>query len=152
MTNKLAYLFTGIFAVLFTLLFYHQLIGLNLLLYEIILLPMLIWYSPVKSFTVNGWLITTGVALTAIFTLIHASTFVIIMNLVAVFIWLGWLLLPDGRSIVTFAGLACENLILAPVNACNRALADRKNYQRTHHLIRQAVYLILPLFLILFLS
>jgi hypothetical protein len=150
MANKRAYLLTGFIAAVFTLFFYHQLIGLNLLLFELILLPLIIRHTPVRTFKVNGWLITTGVAVTAIFTFVHASSFVITMNLVALFIWLGWLLLPDGRSMVSFAGLAFENLILAPVNAFNRALAGRKNHQRTHHLIRQAAYLILPLFLILF--
>ena len=150
MENWRAYLLTGFIAMLFTLLFYHQLIGLNLLVFELVLLPIVIWHAPVGTFTTNGWIITTGVAATAIFTFVHASSFVITMNLVALFLWIGWLLLPNGRSMVSFAGLAFGNLILAQVNAFNRALAGRNNYRRTQHRIRQAAYLILPLFLILF--
>jgi len=149
MTNLRAYLFTGFIALLFTLLFYNQLIGLNLLLFELVLIPLILWHTPVKAFTVNGWVITTGVAVTAIFTVIHASCFVITMNLVAIFLWSGWLLLPGGRSMVSFAGLSVGNLFLAPANAFNLILAGRSNHQRLKHRIRQVAYFIFPLFIIL---
>jgi hypothetical protein len=150
MTNLRAYLFTVFIAILFTLLFYHQSIGLNLLLFELFLLPLIFWITPVKSFTANGKVLTAGIIVTAIFTLLHASSFVIIMNLSAMFLWIGWLLLPDGRSLVSFAALATGNLALAPVNAVSRLLDENGKHQRTRHRIRQIAYYILPLFVICF--
>lgn len=86
MTNQRSYLLTGALAVLFTLLFYHQSVGLNLLLFEIFLVPLMLFLSPGKPYTINGVALTAGIAVTAVFTLLHASAFVITMNLVALFL------------------------------------------------------------------
>ena len=150
MKHKFAFLLTGAIALVFTLFFYRQSAGINLLLFELILIPLMIWQSGVKPTRGNGLVITAGVAVTAIFAFIHASDFVIIMNVIALFLWTGWLLLPAGRSLVSFAGLAFGNLVLAPVNAIGMLVSGNGNHQRTMHRVRQTVYFVIPLFLILF--
>ncbi|MCX6303620.1 MAG: DUF4173 domain-containing protein [Bacteroidetes bacterium] len=149
MAKTRVYLLTGFIAVLFTLLFYHQWAGLNLLLFEVVLIPLSLWKTSIKPRTVNGWVLTAGVAATAVFTFIHASSFVIIMNVVALFLWAGWLLLPEGRSLVAFARLASVNLFRAPLNAVSLLQATSGRSRRIQHLFRQLIYLVIPFFLIL---
>jgi hypothetical protein len=144
------YLLAGITAVVFTLLFYHQSIGLNLILFEIILVFFIARYTPVSISGVHGWVLTAGIAVTAVFTLIHASVFVIAMNVIALFLFTGLLLLPGGRSIASFTCLAFVNIVQAPANAFNQVLTGDQRHTRTLHRIRQATWLILPLFLIMF--
>lgn len=150
MAKNRAFILTGFITLLFTLIFYHQLVGLNLLLFELFLIPFFLWQAGVKKLTANGWVLTSGVAVTAIFTLIHASAYVITMNIVALFLWIGWLLLPAGRSFVSFALLAIGNLGQAPVNAMSQILSGMSNHKRISHLFKQLAYLILPLFVVFF--
>lgn len=147
MTKNRAFILTGFITLLFTLLFYHQMVGLNLLLFELILIPLFLWQTGIRKLTANGWLLTAGVALTAIFTLIHASAFVITMNIAALFLWIGWLLLPSGRSFVSFAWLAVENLGRAPVNGLSQILTSMGDHGSIRLRIRQLAYIIVPLFL-----
>jgi hypothetical protein len=140
----------GFLALMFTMLFYHQSIGLNLMIFEFVLLSLICYFTPVKKITVSGWVLTASVVVTAIFTLVHASAFVITMNVISLLLWAGWLLLPGGRSLVSIAGLALGNLAYSPVNTLNQLMARTGQSDRSRHRLRQAVYFVLPVILILF--
>ncbi|MEI7664174.1 MAG: DUF4153 domain-containing protein, partial [Bacteroidota bacterium] len=150
MAKSREFLVAGFIALMFTLLFYHQSIGLNLLIFEFVLLSLIWYFTPVKKITLNGWLLTSGVVVTAIFTLVHASAFVIIMNVISLLFWTGWLLLPGGRSLVSIAGLALGNLANAPMNTFSQVMVHTGQSDRSRHRLRQTVYFVLPMILILF--
>ncbi len=150
MAKSREFLVAGCIALMFTVLFYHQSIGLNLLIFESVLLSLIWYFTPVKKITGSGWLLTAGVLVTAIFTLVHASAFVIAMNVISLLLWSGWLLLPAGRSLVSFAILAIANLAYGPMNTINQLMALTKQSDRSRHRLRQAVYFVLPVMVILF--
>ena len=86
-TNLLIILLFGIF---FTLIFYRQMIGLNLFLFNIVLLALLNWVYKVFDFKNELHIaVASGSLLTAIGTLIHASSLVITMNVISLILLFG---------------------------------------------------------------
>ena len=143
-------LLAGSIAVLFTLLFYRQYIGLNLFIFEIILVPLLYLGRQATPKTTSAILLATALAVTSVITVVHASAFVITMNLVTLFIFCGMLLLPEGRSMVSWIGLSFENLIGAPGNVITKSSTSLSKRGNTMKYIRGAAYFIIPVFLIFF--
>ena len=86
-TNLLIILPFGIF---FTAIFYKQQIGLNLFLFNIVLLALLNWVYKVFDFKNELHIaIASGSLLTAIGTLVHASLLVITMNIISLILLFG---------------------------------------------------------------
>jgi hypothetical protein len=143
-------LLAAFITIIFTLLFYRQNIGLNLLILEIVLVTITFTDRQLRPKTGHSLVVVTALALTSVFVVIHASAFVITMNLITLFIFCGMLLLPEGRSMVSWIGLSLGNIISAPVNAVSgisTGLSERGNTVK--YLVR-ATYFIIPAGLVLF--
>ena len=99
--------------VLFTILFFKQALGLNLLIYE---------------FTVFGWLylnkefelkerntigIFIGVILTAFFTVLHHSTLSFVANFGLFILFIGVITAPEIKSLVNILGLSITNIFMS---------------------------------------
>ena len=78
------------FSIFFVAVFYKQSIGLNLFLFNVALLSLLHWVY--KAFDFKNDLhiaVVSGTFLTAVGTLIHASVFVIVMNILSLILLFG---------------------------------------------------------------
>jgi hypothetical protein len=139
-----------VITMLFMVLFYRQSIGLNLFIFETLLLVILLRADHFRSMKIPVILVVSGLILTAVFTVVHASAFVITMNLTALLLFGGGLMLPDGRSLVSIAGLAVANLFTAPAEIVNRLNKTGGRGSKVMVLIRQSAFFIIPILVILF--
>ncbi|HPT14250.1 MAG TPA: hypothetical protein PK796_05625, partial [Bacteroidales bacterium] len=97
-------------AIIFTILFYNQATGLNLLFFELIYLAWLLIRRQV-DFS-NPYLIITfaGLGITLVFTIITHSVFGYIIHYLALFVFTGMLIYPQAKSLITASGLAFLNI------------------------------------------
>jgi hypothetical protein len=86
-------------AVLFTLLFYKQALGINLLIYESLVLAWLFFERAIQIKNNLHLLGFSSVVLTVIFTVLHHSTLSFFVNFLSFFIFVGSLAAPEIRSI-----------------------------------------------------
>ncbi len=100
------------FAIFFTVLFYKQSLGLNLLLFEAAVIGMLFLF---KRLTIDKevLLVLGGTVVTAALVVIHNSVLSIFVNLVSLFLLIGTLLLPTARSLPHSALLAVVHSVLS---------------------------------------
>ena len=112
-----------VFTMLFTVLFYQQSIGLNLLIYETCYLGLIAFFAGKSIRSSLAITLFAGTLLTAVFTVITNSVFVIMMNVVSVMLLSGILIFPEAVSVITVAGLAFYNLLLSQIESV-RKLTD----------------------------
>ena len=98
-------LITLVSAFLITLLFYHQSNGLNVLIFEL-LVVLYFWLSGRISKNILSLFSTVAFVASAIFTVITYSDFVYVMNVIALFLFVGVHLGPHVKSVVSSFGLA----------------------------------------------
>jgi hypothetical protein len=113
--KKLRILLACAAAILFTLLFHNQAWGLNLLLAETIILT---WAIFSKAFKFKGIIpVTSAFALfiTALFTVLTHSTFSYVMNLIALGVFIGMIIYPQAKSLLTAIGLSIANFFTAQI-------------------------------------
>ncbi len=72
-------------ALLFTVLFYKKSIGINLLLFEVILIPVMIYFNRPVKFNFFTVLLLVSTATTAIFTMLISTSWVIFINFILLF-------------------------------------------------------------------
>ena len=105
MKNISLKLITLVSAFLITLLFYHQSNGLNVLIFEL-LVVLYFWLSGRISKNIFSLFSTVAFVASAIFTVITYSDFVYVMNVIALFLFVGVHLGPHVKSVVSSFGLA----------------------------------------------
>lgn len=138
-------------AVLITLLFYKQTLGLNLLIFELL---VLVWLYVSKQFELKGLnLLTslTGVVLTAFFTVIHHSLLSYIVNFSVFFIFIGVVIAPEIRSFLNSILLSISNFGSSQVKFFQQFFKEKKKSKSIFYSLRKSrIYLIPMLILLLF--
>ncbi len=138
-----------VLALIFTLLFYRQSLGLNLLIFETL---VVLWLMKIFHFRWNGQLpviLGSGLLLSGIFTILTHSVFVYILNLLSFFLFTGILIYPPARSLVTTAGLAFVNLFLAPVNLIKKGFTGSIEAENHNRSFRRISIFLIPLLIIM---
>jgi len=100
-------------ALLLTILFYKQGIGLNLLIFDLLLIT---WLFVTKQFNFKNKLViisVIGFLLTAIFTVVHYSILSYCIHFLAAFILVGILNYTSARSILTLYLMAWASSVMA---------------------------------------
>ncbi len=111
MTKQKTTLFAAIAcAVVFTLLFHRQDLGLNVFLMETVLFIALIITKSVDFRTVNHRIFGLGLLLTSCAVVVVYSPYVIAINIISLFIFVGTLIYPQAKSLVTLLLLAFCNI------------------------------------------
>jgi hypothetical protein len=100
---------TFVSAILITLLFYNQFNGLNVLIFES-LIVLYFWLSNRISQNRLSVFSTIAFMSSSIFTIITYSDFVYVMNVIAFFLFIGVHLYVEAKSIVSSLGLALVNV------------------------------------------
>ena len=143
-------LFTTAFcAVIITLLFHRQLFGLNVLLAESLVLVLLYFYNRIDLRNINHVIFGSGLLLTSLGAVFTNSVFVIIMNLVALFIFTGVVLYPETKSIINAVRLSFFNLYAAQADFFKQISTSGSGSRNTRR-IRKAGIFVLPLLIISF--
>lgn len=97
-------------AIIFTLLFHLQGLGLNIFLIEMLIMGMILISKKMDLRLKNHQLFGSGVVITAAAIVISYSIYAIIINLLAVFIFVGILIYPQAKSLGTAIQLSFYNI------------------------------------------
>jgi len=135
-------------AVIFTALFHKQTLGLNLLIFELLIFT---WFLLTKQFHFNSKnSITIGFAvlISAFATIIVHSKFSYFINIVAMLAFIGILIYPQAKSLLFIYALSFANLI----NSQIKFLSDLSNSEINGNSVWSAVWksriFVVPLFII----
>lgn len=109
-------------SVIFVALFHRQSLGINLPIFELLVLAVLIAARQVDLRRLNRTVITLGFLLTGMFTVITHSTFVYVMHFISIFLFMGMLVAPQLRSLLTGLVLGILNLFGAQVSFVERLM------------------------------
>lgn len=153
MKNTQPALITIAGALLITILFHRQALGLNLLIFELLTFGWL-WLS--KQFSFKGKMqITLGasVLLTAFATVFVYSSYAITINLLVFFIWIGVLIYPEVKSVTNAFALALYNIRPAP-KAFFKSLGSSKvkGYNIGGYIKRTYIYFVPIIIVALFIA
>ncbi len=101
-------------AIVFTLLFYNQTIGINLLIFEVFILGILHFF---RRFTFNreSLIVLSCTVITGLLVVVHNSQFVIFTNFLSLFLLTGVLLYPQAKSLFFSFCFAFRNSFFAPI-------------------------------------
>ncbi len=97
-------------AIIFTILFYQQATGLNLLVFELIYVAWLLIRRQIDFSNTNMIITSAGLGITLVFTIITHSVFGYIIHYLALFVFAGMLIYPQAKSLITASGLAFLNI------------------------------------------
>jgi len=98
-------------AVFFTLLFYKQSIGLNLFIFETILLIILGYQKKISFKTAVSKILFTGTAVSSVTVLLYSTIFTLIVNLLSWTLFIGSCVYPSVRLLFNALGFSILNLI-----------------------------------------
>lgn len=113
MKSKNALLVVCISAIIITLLFYKQGIGLNLLLFDLAFLVYLFISGGINVSHKKVLYTGAGVFITALFTVVNYSIYTYLIHFIALFLFVGVLNFTGARSLFTSAAIAGTSLIKA---------------------------------------
>ena len=101
-------------AILFTLLFYDQDLGINLLLFELSVIGLLLLHKRF-SFKTEVMVTLLGTVITALMVVIHNSMISVLVNIFSMFMMVSTILLPNARSLVFSGVLGAIHTVMAQI-------------------------------------
>ncbi|MEM7187745.1 MAG: DUF4173 domain-containing protein, partial [Bacteroidota bacterium] len=133
---------------LITSLFYKQSFGLNLFLFDLLLMSWLILNGQLKWRHPNEILLATGFILSGLFTVLTFSVFSYMMHFVTAFLFIGVLNYSKVRSLVTALGLSFSSIIQAPVEFVSQWSKSNGRGRRYGSLLWRARIFVLPILVV----
>ena len=100
MKNKIINIIILISAIIITVLFHNQSLGINLFIFEIAFFTWLMISKQIKLKGKNLKIGTSGFLLTSVFTILTHSIFSFFMHFLALFIFIGLLIYPEVKSYI----------------------------------------------------
>lgn len=150
MNKKLEPLIVLIGAILFTFLFHKETLGLNLLLFETTLLIYLFASKQLTLKNKNEIIAGGGLFITALFTVITYSAFSITTNFIALFVFVGVLIYPEAKSMLTSLKLAFQNIFKAQFVFFKKISNANIKGKRIAHQIWKTRLFIVPILIVAF--
>lgn len=136
-------------ALLFTFLFYRQALGLNVLIYELLILAYLLFDSTISlkhQLQRAGFI---AVLLTALFTVMHHSTLSFFVNFLVFFLFIGIVTVPEVRSLPLVAYNSLSSFIISQGLFYKEFTPKSAAAKRKRSLFRRLSIFLLPLIIIL---
>lgn len=111
MLKKNSFFYVVIITVLFTILFYHHPVGINILFFNLVVFSTL--YNQTKFSFKHPYLLIVfvGSLCSALSVLINLSYFALVINILSLFLFTGILIWPETRSFVAPIRLSIDNTI-----------------------------------------
>lgn len=148
MNKRLQLLTVTAGSILFTFLFYENLIGLNLLLFNVFVIGSLYFLKKLTLKSKLEFAILSGTILSGLMVVIYNSSLAIAVNLISLFLLAGVLLLPKIRNLIYASGLSIINAIMAQ-GSFYRLLQDLSEKRKGLKLILKYLkIIILPLLIV----
>lgn len=98
---------------LFAWLFFEQSIGLNLVVFETVLITLALALNPINWKNQAFILVFLGTLASMALVIVHHSTLAILINLLSFGLFQGFVIYPEVKTLSTALGLAIENGIMA---------------------------------------
>lgn len=136
-------------ALLVTFLFYKQALGLNLLIYEFLVIGYLAFTKQLKFRGVNQIITVSGVVLTSLFTVIHHSTLSFVVNAFVFILFIGVVIAPELRSLISSFKLSITNLFKAPSNYWEEYTINKASKKTSRVNFRRLSMFLVPLLIII---
>lgn len=131
----------------FTFLFYNHPLGLNLLIFEMLVTSIILFIQRENPRTFLGNFAIGTTLVTAISYVINYTAFSLITNIISFFILTGVLIYPEARSLVTSIHLSLSNLFLSISNFFTRLgeIRTGKHGFSIRSIIHRLLVLVIPL-------
>lgn len=149
MKRKNSVLIVFFCAAIFTALFYKNGIGLNLFLFESILILWLLLSNQFNIRNLNEIFYGCGLIITSFFTVLTFSAFAFVVNFIALFVFIGVVIYPQSKSILSTIGLSFGNLFSSQVRFINELSSVKIKGMGLGRLFRYVKIIIIPLAIIL---
>src|SRR5687767_4338934 len=98
MKNKINLILIVTGSVLFTILFHHQALGLNLLIFEMVFFVWLLASKQIRFKGINMMVGSLGFVISSLFVVITHSTYCITINFLAFLVFTGLIIYPQIKS------------------------------------------------------
>ncbi|MFZ4399477.1 MAG: DUF4173 domain-containing protein [Bacteroidales bacterium] len=152
MRNRTNILILVISIILFTILFHNQALGLNVLIFEAFITGWLFFTKQFKFFGKNQIICALGLIITMLYTVFIYSDFAFIINFLMLFMFVGSIMYPDAKSLVTTLRLSVSNLSRSQRNLIKELTSsEHKKNKFIIYLWRFRIFIIPVLIIILFL-
>jgi len=135
-------------AIVFTLIFYKQALGLNLLIYEFLVIGYLSITKELKWGKLSHLVAASSVLLTVIFTVLHHSSLSFFVNFLLFILFVGVMIAPELRSPITCVKVSIFNLFSSPVNFWNQYVENNASKKRSRINFRRLGIFVGPLIII----
>jgi hypothetical protein len=136
-------------AILFTILFYKQPQGINLLIFELL---YFIWLIIAKQITFHNRYMRTAIAgllLTAFFTVFTYSLFTYIMNYLALVILVGMLIYPQTKSLINALILSLSNIINSQIRFISELIGAGNSKKQSGRMLNRSLIFVIPVIIVL---
>lgn len=148
MNSKYALSIIFISAVIFTLLFYNNALGLNLLIYEVAVFTALVATGQFRPGNINGYTISILYFISAFGTVISHSLFAYVINFILFGVFIGFTAYPYARSFITSLNIAIANTLNAQTAFVRHLAQERLKGGRLFGFIWQLRITVIPLIII----
>lgn len=138
------------FTALFTILFYQQSAGINVLIFESVYLLFIAHFARHALKTPLAWLFFGGTFITAVFTVITNTFFVVLFNFISLMMLSGILIFPNAVSVISVAGLAFYNLLLAQTSSVKKVVDHKSRLNPFRRVFYYAKIILVPMLIITF--
>jgi hypothetical protein len=135
-------------AFVITFLFYKQALGLNLLIYELMVIGYLSITKQLAFKGVNQISTVLGVILTGMFTVIHHSTLSFVVNVFVFILFVGVVIAPELRSLISSFKLSMSNLFKVPLNYWNEYSEGKATKKKSRVNIRRLGMFFIPILIV----
>lgn len=139
--------------IIFTFLFHRQSLGLNLLIFELFVFCLLIF---TRQFHFRGKYPITiglGVLFSAVIYVINYSAFALVMNIIMGFIFIGVLIYPKAKSLLSSLGLSFLNLFNSQAGLIKMiTTSELRGKSIGKRLLRLSIFIIPIIIIIIFIA
>lgn len=149
MSKRIEFLSVILSAVLITFLFYKQALGINVFIFEAILLAWLAYRKELQFESRNQKVLTLGLFVTMLATVFSYSDFSYIWHFTSLFFFIGMLAYPRIRSLLNLLGISLLNVLSSQMDFIelgNRTKIGGKSLSKS---LSKTRFFIIPLFIII---
>ncbi len=135
-------------ALMITVLFYKQTLGLNLLIAEAVLF---LWLIISKQFLFKGLYpitLSLGLLASSLFTVFTHSTFSYTINFFVLFVFVGLMIYPNTKSLISAIKLSFVNIIDSQIQFLKNILGAKFKGRKIGSILYQFKTFIIPIFII----
>jgi hypothetical protein len=146
--KKAGLIFTIVFSILFTFLFYRHYAGLNLLIFEVLVILVLLITKKIKLKKLNSLIIFSGTLFSSFLVVINNSSLSIIVNLLSFYVFTGILIYPEAKSLLSSFQLSTYNIFGSVTHFLKELFNANEKSSKFWNKIRKARIIIIPLIII----